>query len=179
MCIVFFLGAWYIFVELFIYHLIRSGTQFFLQPISFSPFSVIGLGLRYCSVGEIIGFVIGLLISVASPKLPSHHRYHLAEIMVTSFANLCPHSKLFNLFLVKRAYEPHQNKEIFELKEQWKTKTSLLSSQTSGHFNTRSLSHRLEMQRGVYSEDSRPPESHRLAEDPDIQAGNCNVRCQG
>lgn len=127
MCIVFFLGAWHIFVKLFIYHLTWNGTQFFVQPISFSPFSVIGL--HYCSVDEIIDFVIGLLISVASPKLPSHHHYHLAEIMVTSFANLCPHSKLFNLFLVKRAYEPHQNKEIFELKEKWKTKTSPLSSQ--------------------------------------------------
>lgn len=100
------------FCKIFIYHLIWNGTQFFLQPISFSPLSVIGL--HYCSVGKIIGFVIGLLIPVASS--PSHHHFRLARIIVTSFANSYPPSQLFNVLLGKRAFEPIQNKEISELK---------------------------------------------------------------
>lgn len=39
---------------------------------------------------------------------------HFAEITVASFANSYPHTKLFNLYLLKKAHAHNQNKEIFE-----------------------------------------------------------------
>lgn len=140
--------------------------------IAYNPSPLSLISLHYHSVGKRAGFVTGL--SVLVPSLHSHS----AEIITAAhFANSCPHTRLLNLFLVKKAGEHRQTRRsLSQLKNGNQRPVHLMVK--NGHFNTLSSSQRPEAKTSP-KQGLLPSRILPFSRGSDTLAGNGRIRCQG